>query len=219
MKYKGTYRLLPELDLSTNDFPRCPDGSIEDIDIYISCQYGNKIKCYGHIDNKKPVWLIAYVSSIGRARNIKKALDELEIEYIDYIENDIEADFKFKAKDIDVVAKLMKAKTGGAGISPNSVKNLPVSDYTLSAGNLQEYKEITGQLPKGDTLIISQVTNRFMDEILAKKYRRIDINSDMRKKCMARQIKEYIHSMDMWDEYIKYLKREINKHLEEKENE
>ena len=47
MKYKGTYRLLPELDMSTNDFPRRPDGSIEDIDVYIACQYGNKIKCYG----------------------------------------------------------------------------------------------------------------------------------------------------------------------------
>lgn len=48
-----------------------------------------------------------------------------------------------------------------------------------------------------------------MDEILAKKYKRIDINADMRKKCMARQTKEYIHSMNMCDEYLKYLKKEI----------
>lgn len=219
MKYKGIYRLLPELDLSTNDFPRTPSGEIEDIDIYISCQYGNKIKCYGHIEKKRPVWLIAYIPSIGRARNIKKALDELGIEYIDYTENDIEADFKFKAKDIEEVAKLMKAKTSGAGISPNSVKNLPKSDYTIPVENLRPYKEITVVIPKGDILIISQITNRFMDEILSKKYKRIDIKSDMRKKCMARQIKEYIHSMGMWDEYLNYLKKEIDNYLKEKTNE
>lgn len=209
MKFKGTYRLLPELDLSTNDFPRKIDGSIEDIDIYIACQYGNKIMCYGHIDSKKPVWLTAYISSIGRARNIKKALDELGIEYVDYIENDIEADFKFKAKDIEEVAKLMKAKTSGANISPNSTKNLPKSDYTISLDNLNEYKKITSSIDKSDILIISQITNRFMDEILQKKYKRMDLKADMRKKCMARQIKEYIHSMGMWDEYLKYLKKEI----------
>ena len=219
MKYKGTYRLLPEIDLSTNDFPRTPKGEIEDIDIYISCQYGNKIKCYGHIDKKRPVWLIAYISSIGRARNIKKALDELNIEYIDYTENDIEVDFKFKAKDIEEVAKLMKARTSGANISPNSVKNLPKSDYTLPLDDLNAYKEITASIDKGDILIIHQITSRFMDEILAKKYKRIDINSDMRKKCMARQTKEYIHSMGMWKEYLDYIEKEINKYLKEKSNE
>lgn len=219
IRYKGTYRLLNELDLSTNDFPRTHTGEIEDIDMYIACQYGNKIKCYGHIDNKKPVWLIAYVSSIGRARNIKKALDDQGVEYVDYIENDIEADFKFKAKDIEIVAKLLKAKTSGASISPNSVKNLPKSDYIIPLENIEAYKEITASIPMSDILIISKITNRFMDDILAKKYKRIDINADMKKKCMARQIKEYIHSMGMWDEYLKYLKNEVEKYLKEKEYE
>lgn len=209
MNYKGKYRILPEIDVGKNDFPRDFKGRIVDTDIYIACQNGNKIMTYGHINGKRMVWLIAYISSIGRARNIKKSLDELGIEYRDYTENDIEADFKFKSSDIDTVAKLMKAKTGGANISPFSVKNLPQSVYTIE--NIDDYKEIRDSVKKEDLLIISQITNRFISEIMQKKYRHIQLKGDIKKKCMSRQLKEYIHSMGEWNSYLKYLKDEINK--------
>ena len=76
MKYKGTYRILPELDVDTHDFPRDANGEIADgyDDLYISCYYGNKIFMYGHDVNKRAI-LSAYIPSLGRGRNIKKVLD------------------------------------------------------------------------------------------------------------------------------------------------
>lgn len=216
LKYKNTYRLLPELDESTMDFPRGLKGEIEDIDVYIACQGGNKIKTYGHIDGKRAVWLVAYIPSIGRARNIKKELDKLGIEYIDYYENDIEADFKFKAKDIEEVAKLLKAKTSGASISPFSTKNLPkAKDVEIPTDKIARYKEISARVDKGDLLIIHRITTSFLDDILQKRSKRrlgkeFDYKKDIKKKCMSRQVKEYIYVMDMWEEYLEYLDKEID---------
>lgn len=219
MRFKGTYRLLPELDLSTNDFCKKLDGTIEDIDIYISCRNGNKIKTYGRLDHKRPVWLSAYIPSLIRGHKIIKELDEQGIEYRDYYDTDSEVCFLFLAKDIEVVAKLMQARTSGASISPNSTRNLPKSDYVISKEEIEVYKEIIAPIPKEDILVIKQFTNNFMSEILQKKHRKLDIKADMRKKCMARQTKEYIHSMGLWKDYIKYLRNKVNQYLKEKETE
>ena len=37
MKYKGTYRLMANLDHDTNDFPRDDKGNLDTDDIYIKC--------------------------------------------------------------------------------------------------------------------------------------------------------------------------------------
>ena len=215
LKYKSKYRLLCELDQNTNDFPRDDKGIIEDTDVYISCQHGNKIFVYGHIDNKKPIWLIGYIPSLIRGRNIIKALKEKDVEYVDYIETDEEVEFKFRASDIETVAELMKAKTSGANISPFSNKNLPKSDVKIPTEKIALYKEITGAIPKTDLLIISKLSGSFLDEILQKKSKKhsknFDYKSDMKKLKMARQTKEYIYYKGFWDEYLEYLKTEINK--------
>lgn len=217
LKLKGKYRLLAELDQNTNDFVRNPDGSIDDTDVYISCQFGNRIMTYGHIDNKKAVWLMAYIPSLGRGHNIIKALKEKGVEYIDYRESDEEVEFKFKAKDVDVVAELMKAKTSGADISPFSTRNLPKSDVEIPTEKIALYKEITSVIPKGDLLFIHKATTSFLDEILQKglrkstKNKKFDYKSDMRSLCMSRQVKEYIYIKNYWEEYLKYLKKEIEK--------
>lgn len=216
MKYKGRYRLLCELDQNTFDFPRDTDGSIDDTDVYISCQHGNKIMTYGHINNKRPVWLIAYIPSLGRGHNIIKALKEKGIEYIDNIESDEEVEFKFKAADIEIVAELMKARTSGASISPFSNKNLPKSNVEIPTDKIVLYKEITSVIPKGDLLLISRLTNDFLDNILSKSLRNrgqktYDYKSEMKKLKMSRQVKEYIYVKNMWDEYLDYLKKEIEK--------
>lgn len=215
MKYKGKYRLLCELDQNTNDFPRCDDGSTDDTDIYIACQHGNKIFNYGHIDNKRPVWLWAYIPSLGRGRNIIKALKEKGVEYIDHIESDEEVEFKFRAADIEIVAELMKAKTSGASISPFSNKNLPKSDVKIPTDKIALYKEITSVIPKGDLLLISRLTNDFLDNILSKSLRNrgqktYDYKSEMKKLMMSRQVKEYIYTKGLFDEYLDYLKKNIN---------
>ena len=209
-KFYGKYRILAHLDLNTMDWPRDKNGNLETDDFYIPCKNGAMIYHYGYNI------LEVYIPSTIKGHKLLKMCKEEGIETFNLLEGDGEITFRFKAKDIEFIADYLKAKTFGKDIRPFSTKNLPKSDYTLSLENLNEYKEITASIPKGDILIISQITNQFMDEILAKKYKRIDIKSDMKKKCMARQTKEYIHSMGMWNEYLDYLKKEIDKHLKEK---
>lgn len=215
MKYKGTYRILPELDVDTHDFPRDANGEIADgyDDLYISCYYGNKIFMYGHDMNKRAI-LSAYIPSLGRGRNIKKALDDKEIPYTDYIETDSEVCFNFKAKDIEEVAKLLKAKTAGADISPFSVKNLPKNkNVEIPSSEIERYREIMNKVQKNDLLLIHKITSDFLSAVLQKKYRKydkkFDYKRDMKKLMLARQIKEYIWTKEMWEEYLKYLNKEI----------
>lgn len=212
LKFKGKYRILPELDLGTNDFPRDKNGEIakEYDDIYIACQYGNRIYNYG-----KGI-LYAYIPSIGRGRNIRKALDEQGISYTDYNETDEEVEFKFKAKDIEPIAILLKAKTNGAGISPFSKKNLPkAKNVEIPLNEIERYKAISSRVEKSDLLILHRFTNIFLDTVLQKTIRKstndFDYKTDMKSLCMARQIKEYIYLKGMWDEYLKYMETEITK--------
>ena len=78
-KFKGTYRLKAPICEDTNTFPRKLNGSYEDIDVYIDCQFGIKIYYYG-----KRGALEAYIPSLGRGRNIVKNI------YSDYVQ-DIES--------------------------------------------------------------------------------------------------------------------------------
>ena len=210
-KFYGKYRILAHLDLKTMDWPRDKNGNLETDDFYIPCKNGAMIYHYGQNT------LVAFIPSTIKGKKLIKMCKEENIWIDNIIEGDGEISFHFKSKDIEFIADYLKAKTSGKDIRPFSSKNLPKSDYHIA--NLDEYKSIISSLEKGDTLIILQITNRFMDEILVKKYKRIDIKSDMKKKCMARQTKEYIHSMGMWDEYLIYLKKEIDKYLKEKSNE
>lgn len=215
MKYKGTYRVKPELDVNTHDIPRDANGDIADgwDDLYIDCRYGNKIYMYGHDVNKRAI-LSAYIPSLGRGRNIKKVLDEKEIPYTDYIETDSEVCFNFKAKHIEELAKLLKAKTAGADISPFSVKNLPRDkSIEIPSDEIKRYKEITNRVQKNDLLLIHKITSDFLSVVLQKKYRKydkkFDYKRDMKRLMLARQIKEYIWTKEMWEEYLKYLNKEI----------
>lgn len=210
MRYKGKYRLLCELDQNTNDFPRDDNGNIEDIDMYISCQHGNRIYNFGHGK------LIAYIPSLGRGRNITKALKENSVEYTNYIETDEEVEFRFKATDIEIVAELMKAKTSGASISPFSSKNLVKrKDIIIPQEEVGKYKEIISVIDKKDLLIINRITKQFinnMEKSLKKstKDKAFDIKKDMKKSMLSRQSKEYIYYKNYWNKYLKYLENEIN---------
>lgn len=220
MKYKGTYRILAELDLETNDIYRDREGNVdEDVELYIACQYGNQIKVWGH-DASGRILLEAYIPSLGRGRNIKKAMDEQGIFYSHYDEYTDEVVFRFKAKDITEVATLLKAKTSGANISPFSTKNLPKANVEIPLEKIEEYKAIIADVQKPDLLIIHKITQAFLINILNKKYRKSDKSfryiEDMRKMKMGRMAKEYIWSKNMFDEYLIYLRKEINKFYKNK---
>ena len=227
MKYKGKYRIKPNLDLQLNDVPRDENGSIDSSydDIYIKCANGSQIYHYGRST------LVAYIPSIGRGHNILiaiakelKLIDE-DSNFRDYdalysmlnenktifdiIENDMEIEFKFNSKNIELVAKYLKPQTSGADISPFSSKNLPKSSYVIPSNDLEGYKKIIYSVPQENKLSIGHITKRFLNDILSKDklYRTISIKADMRKKCLRN--KEYIHSMGYWNTYIKYLEEQL----------
>lgn len=214
MKYKGTYRILPELDRVYHDLPRDRNGNIEhdDVELYISCQYGNTIKEWGHDTNGRML-LQAYIPSIGRGRNIKKAMDAQGIPYTHYWETDEEVEFRFKAKDIAPIAELMKAKTSGANISPFSIKNLPKADVEIPSAEIERYKAVVAAVQKEDLLIIHKFTTNFLTTVLSKKYKatdkKFDYVVDMRKMMMGRMAKEYIYTKGMWEEYLTYMDKKI----------
>lgn len=67
-KFKGTYRLRAPYCLTTMTFPRDLNGTFSDLDIYIDCANGIQISYFG-----KGV-LESYIPSLGRGRNIIKAI-------------------------------------------------------------------------------------------------------------------------------------------------
>ena len=214
-KFKGKYRLLPELCLDTQDFPRNEKGEIdEDVEIYISCRHGNKISYWGLNSSRRGV-LIAYIPSVGRGRNIKKELQKQKIEIFNYDESAEEVLFHFLASDIEPVAKLMGAKTSGANISPLSNKNLPKSDVEIPMDKMEAYKKITSRIEKKDLLLIKNINSAFLTNILEKslkkqlKDKQFDYKQDMRNYKMSRQVKEYILTRGFWEQYLEYLDKEI----------
>lgn len=218
LKYKGKYRILPVIDQDTNDFPRDSSGNIEDdLEIYISCRNGNKIEYYGLNESRRAI-LLAYIPSLGRGRNIKKALKKQDVDILYYDESDEEVLFHFNATDTEVVADLLKAKTSGANISPFSRKNLPRATVEIPEEDMAAYKKVADKVDKSDKLLIHRITSAFLDEILSKELRPkgtrklYDYKSEMKKLKLARDSKGYIYTKNMWEEYLEYLEKEIDSH-------
>lgn len=213
MKYKGKYRLLSPIDTETNDFPRTPSGDVEeDLEIYITCQHGSKIYAYG-TDGHKEMQLAAYVPSLGRGRNVRKAMDKEKIEYYAYDETDEEVRFIFSSNDIEKVARLLKAKISGANISPMSKRNLPKNNNVIIPDDdMAIYKNATSSINSSNMAKLKSINKSFMDDVLAKRLKEnprarkpFDYKADMRKLMLAGKTKEYIWVKGLWKEYVDYL--------------
>lgn len=127
----------------------------------------------------------------------------------DIEETDEEVLFKFKDKNIELIAEFMLPKTSGAKISPFSSKNLPKIKYEIPLDEIQEYKNITSKINKSNILIISQFTKEFISKIpkINKEFMGKDMKAEQKKSRLKG--KEFIHSIKMWDEYIKFLNDNI----------
>lgn len=190
---------------SSNQFPRKLNGTYEDIDCYIDCQYGNKVFHYGHNI------LQAYIPSLIRGHNIIKYINENFGQDIifDIEETDSEILFKFNAKHDNKIIPLLKPKTSGASISPFSSKNLPRNkDYKIPDEELKEYKQITSKLAQKELILLGKYTNNFIKSLANRKNTLENIKIDMALKGLKG--KEYIHSIGKWDSYIDYLISNIN---------
>lgn len=132
---------------------------------------------------------------------------ELNKIIFDITESDEEVIFKFHVDKMDQLEKYLKPRTSGADISPFSTKNLPKSDYKIPDEDFIAYKNIVEKIPKEQFLSLTHSTNHFLQSLATKKNPWENIKADMRLKCM--KSKEYIHSINKWDEYIKYLEKEL----------
>lgn len=204
-KFKGKYRLKVPIDKTINDFSRKLNGTYEDIDMYIDCQHGNKVFHFGGSI------LQAYVPSLIRGHNIIKSINEINSDLIfDIEETSQEILFKFHYKDSDKIIPLLKPKTSGANISPFSSKNLPRNkDYKIPDEEFSIYKEIVAKIPPERILTLTHSTNHYLKSLATKKNTWDSIRADMKLKGLKG--KEYIHSIGKWSEYIKYLRKEIDK--------
>lgn len=198
-KFKGQYRILCPVNKGTNDFNRKLNGTLEDIDCYISCQNGNKVFHYGGNT------LQAYIPSLIRGHNILKVIDSSLI--YDIEETDSEVLFKFKYTNSDKIIPLLKPKTNGSLISPFSPKNLPSSNFKIPDDKLTQYKEIVAKISPDKLLSIGRITNLFLQNLVTKKNTWENIRSDMRLKCVKG--KEYIYLIGKWNEYLVFLNDKI----------
>lgn len=229
-KYVGTYRLMADIDQSTNDFPRLPDNDqLEQNDVYIKCKQGIKVWHYGR--NK----LQCYVPSLGRGHNIlKKFASDNNINYMDFCEknilnyeefykeieklnvifeieeNDEEVLWKVEDKNLKHIIDYLQPSTSGASISPFSSRNLKINkDYSIDNDQILLYEKISSLVDKDDKLLIHRITMSYLDNIVQKKYKRMDIKKEMKKRQL--KAKEFIHSLGLFDDYLSYLEKEVTK--------
>ena len=213
MRYKGKYRVLCELDMDTNDFPRSSDGKIDDdVGLYIPCKYNGKIYAYGR--EGKYMQLCAYIPSRTRGRNIKKQMDKDKVPYHHYDETDEEVSFLFPSTEIDIVAKLVGAKVSGANISPFSTRNLSKNkDIQIPEEDMGKYRNIVKTINKNNMYQIRIVTNNFLNNVLQRKERKKDKNFDWKvdskRMKLSRQLKEYIYMKGYWNNFISYFQKNI----------
>lgn len=201
MRYKGQYRLRTEIDRKTKNFPREYTGQFADNDVYIDCQKG-KIFHYG-----KSI-LQFYTDSLGRGRNIIKAINNnLGEEIISNIEQtDSEVLFRFNSKYMEQLEPYLKPKTSGVSISPFSSRNLPKNkSYKIPDEDLIPYKELIANLPQNKLILVGKYTTSFLQSLATKKNTWENIKTDMALKGLKG--KEYIHNINKWNEYIKYLEK------------
>lgn len=127
--------------------------------------------------------------------------------FINIIESDEEVIFKFHSKYMEQLEPYLKPKTNGADRSPFSSKNLPKSKYEIPDEDLVTYKEIIENIPKNQLIALVHTTNNFLKSLATRKNTWENIKVDMSLKGLKG--KDYIHYIGKWDDYIKYLKRNL----------
>jgi hypothetical protein len=246
LKYVGTYRVKADYDLEKNDFIRDKKHNLEKSfdDFYIPCDSGAKIRHYQgkvlfyfcqSIGKFRNVLKQIYTDKVGDLEKFKtyktdKKGSQIVLFDIDAIQKELinkeilvkieeydeEAEFYFKTSMMDYIATMVKAKTAGANISPFSTKNLPNNDkkYDIPLEDLASYKKIISVLERNEVLVIAKTNEQFDDVIRSKKGNKYNVNAERKLSCYKG--KEFIHSIGLWDEYLKFLEQNIKNYLDKK---
>ena len=206
-KFVGTYRVLPQLDLLTNNFPRTENGSIDPSyeDMFIACTKGEIRHTYN--DNYELVWCV--FGKIGTGRNVERMIQSKypKLDHV-YEESGEDVLIWFHESDLKKIATLVKPKTAGAKIQPFSVKNFPSAAYKIPEADEAKYSALTKSLSKADKLKYGKLwPKEFDSEIIkkmGKKYKLDKIRDDS-----GLSNKAFIHSIGLWEDYLKFVKKRI----------
>ena len=165
-KFIGTYRVMAEYDLQTNDFPRDEEGNIDKSfeDLYIPCSRGKSVIKHTYDDE---VLVICFYDKSSTAKNV---FNELKCKYkniyLEYDDCGTDALIYFKSEDIDKIATIVKPKTSGSSIKWSSTKNLPKVEYTIPPKDLNQFKKITEKLDRTQKMHFSKTVNsEFLKQI------------------------------------------------------
>lgn len=123
-KYTGKYRVLPLLDLETNDFPRDGDGEIDEDydDLYIPCKGGIQIR-HTYIKDTLAIFILDKADSAAT-----KIIDKIHEKYsnvnLDLNRVGRDAFIYFSVNDMDKIAEVLGARTSGARIKWYAKSNI-----------------------------------------------------------------------------------------------
>jgi hypothetical protein len=247
MKYKGKYQLRAEIDKRTGDYCRDDKGNLENYsDIWIVCNGKGRIFHYGHnilefyipsLGRGHNIMKAIYQDEVGscdkfiktvisKRNNQERQIFDYKLMYselndrgivLDAIDTSEEILFKFKAVNMETLAKYIKpkpyrAKKGGSPFAVGYLPKVKKNKYDISLEDLALYKEITASIPKGNINVYLNINNGFMGELASKNNRNIVAIKDMVKASGLRQ-KEYFHSIGEWKSYIEYIAYYIKENL------
>lgn len=211
-KYVGTYRIMAEIDQKTNDFCRDKRGIYcNDNDIYIKCTSGAKIWHYG-----KDV-LQVYIPSKRKGENLIKTFTKDGVINLIYdIEfTDLETLFKVKDDDLKRIINYLKPQTNGAKITPFSSRNLKKDNKSKIRYITDEQEEILSgvfsELSNEEKILIIKFNKKFIDDILCNKLNTTSKKITEEIKSMNTKQADYFYFKGYWNEYIEFVKKEINK--------
>ena len=204
-KYIGKYRVLANYDLYTNDFPRDSNNAIDKSfdDLYIPCKKGVIKHTYDDYD-KLALCLYDKRLSVAKSifNDINNKYSNLDIELISEGNDNY---IYFYDKDISKIATIVKPKISGAKIKWSDNRNLPKVEYNIPIEDINKYTKIISKIPKNKKMIFIKTCNsEFLDSISKK-----DFNAKLDMKISRLSTKEYIHSKDLWDKYLKFIKKKI----------
>ena len=208
-KYTGKYRVLANYDLITNNFPKDSTYAIDKSfdDLYIPCKKGVIKHTYDDYDK------LALCLYDKRPSVAKSIFDEITNKYsnldIKLVSEGNDSYIYFYDKDISKIATIIKPKTSGAKIKWNDNRNLPKVEYTIPAEDLNKYTKLLNKVPKNKKMVFIKTCNSKFLESISKK----DFDAKLDAKLSRFSTKEYIHSKELWEKYIKFLNKKIKEEL------
>lgn len=212
-KYVGTYRVKAPYDEFTENFPCTNKGTLDPSfdDLYIPCAKGVIKHTY------RPGMLVLYVEGVGKGRNVKRDIDSKygsKVVY-EYEETSDEVLITFHEDYLKKIATIVKPRTSGASIPPYSPKNLPKPPYEIPKEDLDRLDILTKGLDKQVKMLFLRKCVSDFDAVIKKeKGKKFDLKAE--RKASRLKPRTFIHSIGMWDEYLKFVEKNLKKQAKKK---